>query len=122
MKSDGIEGEGGVLPRALSERVREHSDSVLPLVLEAFREGRRAGVERLAEDLLGSVTERLAAVERQYEELGAEQMEVIAEAHEGHGRPAAVDAWFGATGAVLTALRGEIRSARPGPDERTREG
>lgn len=104
------EESGGVLSRSLSQRLREHTDSVLPLVLEAFLEGRRAGVASVTDDLLERVVKWLAAAERQYEGLGLEGAEAIAQMY-GTSRPV-VEAHFGATGATLAAVRDEIRRAR----------
>lgn len=122
MSQTRVSGSGGILSHALSQRVREHSDAVLPLVLEAFREGRRVGAASMADELLHHVIEQLATAERQYEALGAEQMESIIRAHEGGDRPPVVVAYFGATGSVLIALRDEIRRIRLGRNGRAGEG
>jgi len=113
----GADGGGGILSRALSRRAREHSDAVLPLVLEAYREGRRSGAARMADELLHFVVEELATAERQYAVLDAELMRAIAAAHEGGARPPVVEAYFGAQGATLSSLRDEIRRLRPSPGE-----
>ncbi|HJL20079.1 MAG TPA: hypothetical protein RMH99_30720 [Sandaracinaceae bacterium LLY-WYZ-13_1] len=113
MKRGEAEG-GGLLSRSLSLRAREHSDAIFPLVLEAFWEGRRAGAARLADELLCYLAGRLAEAERQYDALSAEQADAIAQAYGGGSQAPVVEAYFGATGAVLSGLCTEIRRVRPG--------
>ncbi len=97
------------LSKLLSERVRRHSDEVLVLVLEAFREGQCAGAGRAARELATYCDALLAELERQHDELTPERVEQIEATYEGVGSSAVIAAYFGGSAAIVSRIQGEAR-------------
>lgn len=98
-----------LLSKLLSERVRRHSDEVLVLVLEAFREGQSAGAARAAGEIASYCDALVAELERQHDELTPERVEQIEATYEGVGSSAVIAAYFGGSAAIVSRIHGEAR-------------
>lgn len=90
----------------LTERVRELSDALLVLVLDAFREGRRQGERRVAAAVDRDVEALLAELEAQFGALDGADLVRLAACYEGADPSPLVAAHFGGAADVLMRLRG----------------
>lgn len=99
----------GVLSRELSDRVRRLSDEALVLVLEAFNEGRRAGAERTAAELVSYCESLIAELERQHDELTPEGAKRVAAMYASAAPSPAVAAHFGGSADIALRVLGEAR-------------
>lgn len=98
-----------VLSAELSERVQGLSDAVLVLVLDAFREGRRAGDAKARAELLAYVESRLAELEAQFRTLDAAGCLRLEDGYEDAYPSPVAAAHFGGAGDVLALLRARLR-------------
>jgi len=98
----------------LGHRARHLSDELLVLVLEAYREGRRDGVQWFA----GELTTRLAAMEsegeRSHRRLGPEGVERLEATYGSASGSPVVAAHFGSAAMTLADVRAIMRRLRGG--------
>ena len=93
----------------LTERYGELSDALLVLLLDAFREGLRAGEKRAAEALDADIDALLADLEKRFHALDREGVAVLADGYRDAEPSPLAAAYFGAAADALIRLRGKQR-------------
>jgi hypothetical protein len=98
-----------MLSPELSERVRRLSDESLVLVLEAFREGRKAATTTVTGQLGGFCNVLLGELEQHHDSLTPEQVEQLEANYDGARPSPVVTAHFGGAADMVERMKGELR-------------
>lgn len=98
-----------ILPPELTERVRRLSDEALVLVLDAFREGRKAATTTVTGQLGSFCNTLLAELEQQHDSLGPEDVEPFERNYGGAGSSPVVTAHFGGAADSIERMKDELR-------------